>query len=134
MTFICFTNEMSIFLSISAGEEAKAQRARMCLDLPFHRKVHQPCWKTNQVFCVLVHSLIHQAVTAYRRAAILVMRCLYLQICFALFSSTLSLISDVSSSVAQPDTSPREEPCIFPSFSCPQAPDSLTLLIIQVLF
>lgn len=89
MTFICFTNEMSTLLPISAGEEAKAQSARRCLDLPFHRKVHQPCWKMYQVFCVLVHSLIHQSVTAYRRASVLVMRCLYLQICFALFSSTL---------------------------------------------
>lgn len=67
-------------------------------------------------------------------APVLVMHRLYLQICFALFSqhSIFSLISDVSSSAAQPDTFLHEEPCVLPFISCP--PVSFMPLIIQTLF
>lgn len=129
MTFVRFTNEMSILIPVSTGGEAEAQRARNWLVLLFHRKVHQPRCKTNPVFLCPGPQLNPSGCYCLRKKSYvlllsLVMQHLYLQIRFTLFSqhSLFSLISDVSSSVAQPDTFLHEEPCIFPSFSCPPLP------------
>lgn len=50
MTFVSFTNEMSVFIPISTGGEAEAQMVRKGLAMPFHKKGHQLCWKMNPVF------------------------------------------------------------------------------------
>lgn len=143
MTFVHFTNEMSILIPVSTDGESEAERARNWLILLFHREVHQLCWKMNPVFLCSGPQLnpsgcYHLRKKSYVLLLSLVMQHLYLQIRFALFSqhSLFSLVSDVSSSVAQPDTFLHEEPCIFPSFSCPPSPPPVSLLslIIQTLF
>lgn len=121
MTFVNFTDEMSVSISVSTGGEAEAQVVRKGLFLPFHSKSQQLCWKVNpvllcpgpQLFLLLEEELC---------AAVLVMHCLYLQICFTLFSqhSVLTPISDVSSSAAQPDILLHEE-SILSFISCPHS-------------
>lgn len=131
---------MTILIPISPGGEAEAQKARKWLVLPCPRKVPQACWKTNPVLLCPGSQLnpsgcYHLWKKSYVLLLLLVMH--HLKIRFALFSqhSLFSLISDVSSSVAQPDTFLHEEPCVFPSFSCLRPPPvSVMSLIIQNLF
>lgn len=141
MTSVNFTNEMSVFTSISTGGEGKLRhkwwgRDLLCLSCG---KVTSCAGKWIQSFYILVHSSIHQALPPYGRRAVCCCCSSHALLVFAdlldFILPALNFLSDFRCFLfccSARHFFLHEEPCILPFISCP--PVSLILLIIQALF